>query len=143
MLLCQCQCRKYLVLWFSLTFIKNINLYWDLKFQYLYTLHIYICIHTCLLTSFHPNYHGFKVMFYLIESPSKNHSIFPLDWASLMFQTVKEPAWNVEDPGLIPGLERSMVKGILQYSSLENSMYRGGCWATVHGVTKSRTWLSN
>ena len=22
-------------------------------------------------TSFHPNYYGFKVMFYLIESPSK------------------------------------------------------------------------
>ena len=90
--LCQCKCRKYLVLWFSLTYIKNINLYWDLKFQYLYTIHIYICIHTCLLTSFHPNYYGFKVMFYLIESPSKNHSILPLDWASLMFQTVKEPA---------------------------------------------------
>ena len=27
----------------------------------------------------------------------------------------------------------------LQYSCLENSMDKGGWWATVHGVTKSRT----
>ena len=27
----------------------------------------------------------------------------------------------------------------LQYSCLENSMDRGAWWATVHGVTKSRT----
>ena len=31
----------------------------------------------------------------------------------------------------------------LQYSCLENSMDRGVWWATVHGVTKSRTQLSN
>ena len=30
----------------------------------------------------------------------------------------------------------------LQYSCLENSMDRGAWWATVHGVTKSRTRLS-
>ena len=89
-----------------------------MKCQYLYTIHIYICIHTCLLTSFHPNYNGFKVMFYLIECPSKNHSIFPLDWAFLMFQMVKEPAWNAEDPGLILGLERSLVKGMTTHSSI-------------------------
>ena len=29
----------------------------------------------------------------------------------------------------------------LQYFSLENSMGRGAWWATVHVVTKSRTWL--
>ena len=27
----------------------------------------------------------------------------------------------------------------LQYSCLENSMDRGSCWATVHGVTESQT----
>ena len=27
----------------------------------------------------------------------------------------------------------------LQYSCLENSIYRGAWWATAHGVTKSRT----
>ena len=31
----------------------------------------------------------------------------------------------------------------LQYSCLENSMDRGTWQATVHGVAKSRTWLSN
>jgi len=31
----------------------------------------------------------------------------------------------------------------LQYSCLENSMDRGGWQATVHGVAKSQTWLSD
>ena len=31
----------------------------------------------------------------------------------------------------------------LQYSCLENSMDGGAWWATVHGVTKSRTGLSD
>ena len=31
----------------------------------------------------------------------------------------------------------------LQYSCLENPMDGGAWWATVHGVTKSRTWLSD
>jgi len=31
----------------------------------------------------------------------------------------------------------------LQYSCLENPMDRGAWWATVHGVAKSQTRLSN
>ena len=31
----------------------------------------------------------------------------------------------------------------LQYSSLENPMDGGAWWAAVHGVTRSRTWLSD
>ena len=31
----------------------------------------------------------------------------------------------------------------LQYSCLENTMDGGAWWATVHGVTKSRKWLSD
>ena len=31
----------------------------------------------------------------------------------------------------------------LQYSCLENPMDRGAWWAAVHGVMKSRTWLSD
>ena len=53
----------------------------------------------------------------------------------------KEFACNVGDLGLIPGLPRSPGDGKgspLQYSGLENSM---DC--ILHGVTKSRTWLSN
>ena len=32
---------------------------------------------------------------------------------------------------------------LLQYSCLENPIYRGAWWAAVHGVTRSRTRLSN
>ena len=54
---------------------------------------------------------------------------------------VKNPLANAEDPGLIPGSERSPDEGTgnpLQYSCLENPMDRGAWWATVHGVAKSR-----
>ena len=60
--------------------------------------------------------------------------------------TGKESACNAGDPGLIPGLGRYPGEGNsnpLQYSFLENSM-DGGAWqATVHGVSKSQTRLSN
>ena len=58
----------------------------------------------------------------------------------------KASAYNAGDPGSIPGLGRSPGEGNgnpLQYSCLENPMDRGAWWATVHGVTKSRTWLSD
>ena len=53
---------------------------------------------------------------------------------------------NAEDPGSIPGSGRSPTEGKsypLQYSCLENSMDRGAWWATVQGVTKSQTQLSD
>ena len=59
---------------------------------------------------------------------------------------VKVSAWNVGDPGSIPGSGRSPGEGNgnpLQYSCLENPMEGGGWWATVHGVAKSRTRLSD
>ena len=31
----------------------------------------------------------------------------------------------------------------LQYYCLENPMDRGAWWATVHGIAKGQTWLSN
>ena len=58
----------------------------------------------------------------------------------------KESLRNPGDPGLICGLGRSPVEGKgnpLQYSCLENSMDRGAWWATVHGVAKSQTQLSD
>ena len=57
----------------------------------------------------------------------------------------KASARNVGDQGLIPGLGRSPGEGNgnpLQYSCLENSMDGGAWWATVHGVSRSRTRLS-
>ena len=58
----------------------------------------------------------------------------------------KASACNVGDLSSIPGLGRSPWGGDgnpLQYSYLENSMDRGAWWATVHGVGKSWTWLSD
>ena len=54
-------------------------------------------------------------------------------------------AGDSRDTGLIPGSGRSPGGGHgnpLQYSCLENSMDRGAWWAAVHGIAKSRTWLS-
>ena len=50
------------------------------------------------------------------------------------------------DLGSIPGLGRSPGEGNghpLQYPCLENSMDGGAWWATVYGVSKSRTQLSD
>ena len=58
----------------------------------------------------------------------------------------KASVCNAGDPGLIPGLGRSSGEGNgnpLQYACLENSMYRRVWQATVHGVTKSWTRLSD
>ena len=59
---------------------------------------------------------------------------------------VKVPVCNAGDLGLIPGSGRFPGEGNgnpLQYSCLENPMDRGAWWATVHGVTKCRTRLSD
>ena len=59
----------------------------------------------------------------------------------------KESACNVGDPvSMILELGRSPGEGNgnpFQYSRLENPMDREACRATVHGVTKSRTRLSD
>ena len=55
-------------------------------------------------------------------------------------------AGDARDSGSIPGSGRSPGVGNgnpLQYSCLENSLDRGAWLATVHGVTKSQTWLIN
>ena len=70
--------------------------------------------------------------------------VYPLQhsWASLMAQLVKNPpamretwVWSL---GWEDSLEKVTATGEGQYSGLEKSM---DC--TVHGVIKSRTWLSN
>ena len=58
---------------------------------------------------------------------------------------VKNPPANAGDAGLILGLERSPRGGNgnpLQYSCLGMSLDRRACQATVHGVAKSQTLLS-
>ena len=67
--------------------------------------------------------------------------------ASQVALVVKNPpanAGDVRDKRLIPGLGRWPRAGHgnpLQYSCLENPMDRRAWQTTVHGVTKSRTWL--
>ena len=66
--------------------------------------------------------------------------------ASLVAQMVKNLTANVGDLGSIPGSGRSPGEGNgnpLQYSCLEDSMNRGARWATVHGVAKSWTQLTD
>ena len=55
-------------------------------------------------------------------------------------------AGDTKDVSSMPRLGRHPGGGNgnpLQYSCLENPMDRGTWWATAHGVTKSRTQLSN
>ena len=67
--------------------------------------------------------------------------------ASQVVLMVKHPPASeedVKDEGSIPLLGRSPGEGNgypFQYSWLDSVMDRGTWWATVHGVTKSRTWL--
>ena len=58
----------------------------------------------------------------------------------------KESACHTGDLGSIPGSGRSPRGGHgnpLQCSCLQNPMDKGAWQATVHGVTKSQTWLSD
>ena len=65
---------------------------------------------------------------------------------ALVVKNLPVNAGDIRDMGSIPRLGRSPGGGNgnpLQYSCLENSMDRGTWWATVHGVTKSWTRLSD
>ena len=86
--------------------------------------------------------------------PRKNSSCFVCatlhhEWASQMTQWVKNLSANAGDArgvDSIPGSGRSPGGGSgnpPQYSCLEKPMDRGAWWATVHGVAKSRTRLSD
>ena len=58
----------------------------------------------------------------------------------------KASAYNVRDPGSIPGSGRPSGEGNsnpLHYSCLENPVDGGAWWATTHGVAKSPTRLSS
>ena len=69
-------------------------------------------------------------------------------WASgvvLAIENLPVSTGDGRDAVSIPGLGRSPGGGYgnpLQYSCLENHMDRGELQSTVHGVTKSWTWLN-
>ena len=77
------------------------------------------------------------------------HSAVRFYWELLGFaggSDGKGTACNAGDLGSNPGLERSLGEGNgnpLQCSCLEDSMDGGAWWATVHGIAKSWTQLSD
>ena len=60
----------------------------------------------------------------------------------LLLQPAMQETW-VQSLGWEDPLEKEGIGNPLQYSCLENSMDRGAWWATVHGVSKSGTRLSD
>ena len=84
------------------------------------------------------------------EHPSSSLSLFICKMGSFILKiqasrlVLVANAGDIKDAGSIPGSGRSPRGGHgnpLQYSCLENPMDRGTWQATVHRVTKSRTWL--
>ena len=74
---------------------------------------------------------------------TQKYKDFPAD---TVVRNLPANAGDARDAGLIPGLGRSPGVGNgnpLQYSCLENSMDRGALQATVDGISKSRTQLSD
>ena len=98
--------------------------------------HLLLYYHNCCSTSFFQTGSCFL----------KETDFLPVtfDWSCVT--DGKESACHVRDPGLIPGLGRSPGEGRgypLQYSCLENFMDREAWQTTVHGIAKSRIWLSD
>ena len=88
---------------------------------------------------------GLTVVVILQYIQTTNHYIIPLKGFPGGSDGI-ESTCNVGDLGLIPGSGISPGEGKgnpFQYSCLENSMDGGAWWATVHGVAKSQTQLSD
>ena len=86
-----------------------------------------------------------KTFIWIQKSYCRSVCFYPAVLNSFMWFG-KESACYAEDLSYISGLGSSPGEGngyLLQYSCLENPMDRGACQATVHGVTKSRKWLSD
>ena len=84
--------------------------------------------------------------FITTETPEKPQYLIIICLQCTWGSEVKASACNVGDLGSIPGSRRSPGEGNgnpLQYSCLENPMDGGTWWATVHGVAKSQTRLSD
>ena len=81
---------------------------------------------------------------FMVIYPVLRRSRSPLDFPG--GSDGKESACNVGDLGSTPELGRSPGERkdySLQYSCLENYMNKGTWLATIHGITKSQTWLGN
>ena len=118
---------------------------------------IYLFHHASIYPSTHPPTHpsihpSIPPSIHSLTHPAIHFLIYPSHLTIHCVpggSVVKNPAASARDTGdtdSIPGWGRSLGEGNgnpLQYSCLENSMDRGAWWATVHGVTKSQTQLSD
>ena len=100
---------------------------------YIYIYIKYVCIYIYIVCIY------IYKMFYSLQGYIR---------ASLVAQMIKNLPAMQETWVQTLGWEDALEKGIrnsnpLQCSCLENSMDREAWWATVHGVTKSQTWLSD
>ena len=110
-------------------------------------------IHLSIHSSTHPSIHpSIPPYIHSLTHPSIHFLIYPSHLTIHCFpcgSVVKNPPASARDTGdtdSIPGWGRSLGEGNgnpLQYSCLENSMDRGAWWATVHGVTKCQSQLSD
>ena len=104
-------------------------------------MYIYIYIHTHIYLSL------LIILSYQIFTFIQHQLAYSMGIPVNGCQTVKNPsACNAGDQGSIPGSGRFYGEGNgnpLQYSCLETSGNRGAWWATVHGISKSWTQLSN
>ena len=76
----------------------------------------------------------------------KTYNTFFYYWSFPCGSDGKESTCNAGDLSLIPGSGRYPGEGngnALQYSCLENSIDRGAWQASVHGLEKSQTRLSD
>ena len=93
-----------------------------------------------------------KIFGFPTEGWEHTHSIFPKvlkeEYILIFFggSDSKQSACNAGDLGLIPGSERSPREGKgnpLQFPCMREFCGQRSLAATVHGVTKSWTWLSD
>ena len=64
---------------------------------------------------------------------------------TLVVKNLPANAGDIRDTGSNPGSRRSrggQNDNQLQYSCLQNPIDKGPWWATIHGITKSQTWLT-
>ena len=93
----------------------------------------------------HRHFFRWEMMKYQVYNKNSNNIIN----TSQVAQVVKNPPANPGDAGEVASvsrLGRSPGEGNgnpLHYSHLGNPMDRGAWWATLHGVARSQTWLSD
>ena len=105
-------------------------------------VHFAIILQSLFPGSCHLTVHSLNI----IATPTCLHKETNVVSIGICWQIYGSDACNAGDPGSIPESGRSPEKGNgypLQYSCLENSTDRGAWLATVHGVPKGWTWLSD